>query len=557
MNVVDIEEKRLEKLPPREFAGRIMSLPPKRRQEAILQRSDARRIVSAMAPQDFYITVQEIGPDDALALLSLAGLEQLDHLFDLEWWEKAELRPANALEWIARLAEAGEDQIVGWLRHADFELLVALFKQWIQVAVAPEDVDVMEARDSLPPYTIDDTYYWDVRYPQYVDLVTNILGVLFELHQGFYRELMSTVLWATAGEVEEDAFRFHRARIMDKGIPDYYDSLEIYRPLRPGEIDVEKLASEPESSESAAPSFAVAAIASDDLLARALAEIDDPAVMDSIRWETAGLAGKVMVADRLPPALPDSMRYAVRKASAGVGLGLDLLASGSVPKAVNILQKVYLEHLFRFAYAQMERLRRSMRRLTDAGRITLQPGGSRNLEPEWMEAIQGLLEKIPRIPAPVPGKPPREEFFKTKKDLEQGIRFIKTVAALEPLFRALSPSPETIEGMLWDGGMVRNRDDLTLGVMIFTAAARSLFENVWSPEPLPLASWPEIYPLVTPERMGDAVHRWVGGVVTDPARRSLVDDYIESLLRAWTEETASFTDTLPDPAYLRFLAFTA
>ncbi|MGA7878381.1 MAG: DUF6178 family protein, partial [Desulfoferrobacter sp.] len=148
--VIDFEEKWLERLAPSELSHHLMRIPAKKRLEMILQREDAEQVVAALAEQDFYFSVKEIGPEDALALLGMARVEQLNHIFDLEWWHKDQLQATKAVDWLDRLARANEDKLLEWLYHADFELLVTLFKRWLRVVDAPEDVDLIESIDQLP-----------------------------------------------------------------------------------------------------------------------------------------------------------------------------------------------------------------------------------------------------------------------------------------------------------------------------------------------------------------------------------------------------------------------
>ena len=177
-DILEMNERRLKKLKPAQLAQEVMGLPAKKRLELIVERPDAEAAVAALDANDFFHTVQEIGADDSLPLLALGSLEQINHLFDIEWWRRDSLEPAKALVWIERLRRAGGPKLYEWLSNADFELLVSLFKQWITVETAPEDIDLLEAVDQLPPKTLDNFYFWESRYPQYDDLLEHLLTVI-------------------------------------------------------------------------------------------------------------------------------------------------------------------------------------------------------------------------------------------------------------------------------------------------------------------------------------------------------------------------------------------
>ena len=120
---------------PDDLARPLMALPAKQRLEAILEHPDSARVVAALPEQDFTLTVMELGPDDALPLLAVGRLSQLNLVLGLLWWRKDEILPGPALEWIERLAQASQQNLLRWLYHADFELLVSLFGRWLRVAV--------------------------------------------------------------------------------------------------------------------------------------------------------------------------------------------------------------------------------------------------------------------------------------------------------------------------------------------------------------------------------------------------------------------------------------
>ncbi len=191
-----IETRDLSELAPRELGQYLMRLPAKKRLAAVLAHTDAEALVAALPVQDFFFFVKEIGPEDAVPLLALGQTEQLIHLFDLEWFDKDDVQPAKALQWLERLASASEEKLLAWLYQADFELLVTLFKKWIFVALTPEDIDPLEATEQLPKHTLDDQYYWETRYLQFEDFIRRLLNLIFEVHSGFYRELLNHVIWA-------------------------------------------------------------------------------------------------------------------------------------------------------------------------------------------------------------------------------------------------------------------------------------------------------------------------------------------------------------------------
>ncbi len=558
--VTDLERKRLAKLPPQELSRHLMRLPARQRLEAILQRPDADQVVAALAEQDLYLCVKEIGPEDALILLGLARVGQLHHLFDLEWWQKDAVQPIKAVEWLDRLARASEVKLLEWLYTVDFELLLTLFKRWIRVAVTAEDMDPLEARDQLPRNTLDDMYFWETRYPQYEEFFTQLLGLIYEENAAFYRELMNHLLWVIDVEIEQEAYRFHSSRLQDQMIPEFHEALEIYRPLTAGQMAPAKQTLGYGAAGLPAPSFALALIPEADLLGRALREIRDPALFGTLQQELAALANKVVVADQLPPDSSDALHQAVDKVAAYVNLGLQLGGGADPATAIPLLGNVFLEHLFRLGHTRVMSLRNRLRQICQKGWLSQWPKQIHILDADWLNAAEWLLHKTPRLlrfssaakGAPVP------DLFRSRKDLQQGGHVIDVIVALEALFEALAVHPERLAMGLWQAGQIRELEDVTLGALLWTAAAQLHWQGRWQVQPLQVRGWANLFPSLQPSAMEETVRSWVEGVVASAGQRELLESYLNPLFREYAEEMAPFArEQPPDPHLVKSFLFAA
>jgi hypothetical protein len=561
-DVLSFEEKRLEKLPPRELGRYLMQLPVKQRFDLILQRADAEAVVAALAEQDFYYSLKEIGPDDGLPLLALARIDQINHILDLECWRKESILAAKGVEWLERLARASEEKLLAWLYQADFELLVSLFKNWLIVAVGPEDVDPVEATEYLPRHTLDDQYYWETRYPQYEDFLKMLLSLLFEVHYGFYKELMNSILYAVDSEAEEEAYRFHRARLEDLSIPDFYDALEIYRSVRPGEIVANKEQALRKPEDLSPPSFALALLPREDFLSRALRQVQDADLIDTLQFELAALANKVVVADQLPPDNPEGLQRAVDKVAAYVDLGLQMQTKGNLEASVRVLREMFLEHLFRIGQAEVAKLRGRMQQVVQRGWLSRWPAGLKCLEPDWMDATELLLGKTPKLLRPATSSgltagSPREDFFRSRQDLFRGKHIVDAIISLGPLFDALEVDHRRVSEGLWQQGQIRAIEDITLGILIWTAAARSQLSGKWEVLPLPVSGWPTLFPALKADVMENLIRSWVDRVLPEPGHRALAEAYLGPLFEAYSTEMIPFdAQNPPDSHMVRFFLFT-
>jgi hypothetical protein len=559
-NILDLNERRLEKLPPRMISRELMRLPAKRRLELILERADSAAVVAALDANDFFYTVQEIGPDDSLPMLALARVDQLNHLFDLEWWHKDSLEPSKALTWLERLLKAGNLKFVEWLYNADFELLVSLFKQWITVATAPDDIDLVEALESLPAKTLDDVYFWESKYPQYEDLIAHMLTVLFEINYGFFKELLNHTLFSPDSDVEEQAYHFHRARLADHAIPDFFEALEIYKAPKPDE-SAKMILRAPSDEETTLPFFALALVSEGDLLGRVLRRIQDRQLSETIQLELASISNKVVVADQLPLDNTEALRQAVQKTLAYVNLGLELRSGDNPETAGKIVEDVYLEHLFRYASSEISKITGHLRLVTQQGWLAQCPAGIKCLDEEWHDAAQNLLSKTPRLLRAMPGEDapgviPRPDLFRTPRDISQGNHIVDVITAAGYLYGALSADPRSIEPVLWKEGQIRLLEDITLGVLILTAAAQFLASGSWRVEPLAVSQWPRLFPRLLPSEIDKVVMDWAFASVPDRKYRVFAEAYLSPILRDYDFEMRPFCgQNPPEPEMVKSFMF--
>jgi hypothetical protein len=558
-DVVELIAKKLEKLEPGQLALELMRLPAKRRVELIVGRPDAQEVMAVLDANDFFYTVQEIGPDDSLSVLALATEEQLNHLFDIEWWRKDTLQPAKALAWVDRLRQAGGPKLLEWLSMADFELLVSLFKHWLTVDTAPEDIDLIEAAENLPKMTLDDLYFWESKYPQYDELMTYVLTRIFEVNYGFFKELLNSVINVSTTEVEETAYHFHRARLADHAVPDFYDAMEIYRAIGPDEFR-SKAAPANGEDDAPRPSFALALLPEGDLFGRVVKRIEDPDLAGTIQMEMAALANKVIVADQLPPDNAGALRSAVEKTLAYLNLGLELRAGANIEKAHAIVRDNFMEHLFRLAQAEVSKIRGRLRTTVKSGWLGQCPTGIKSLDGEWLDAVEELLGKTPKIftnssAEGVSAPLPTYDYFRTPQDLDRGNYMVDVIIAAGEIHRILGLDPKEIGPKLWAKGQVRAPEDVTLGITVLTAAANFLTDGKWEPKPLCCKSWPKLFSCLQPSDMDSAIMDWVYRVLS-PAKRSLIQAYLTTILRDYDFEMRPFSPyNPPDPAMVKFFMF--
>jgi hypothetical protein len=390
-----------------EQASVVLMTPWERRQEIILLSQDSMALVQGLPVEELFWTVKAIGPQDAVHILNLANAEQLQFMFDLDWWHKAELRPEKIATWILLLFEIGEEAMalwLQWLMKKDETLLPAILRPFIQIYKRPDDMDILEAKDKFPVFTLDNVYFVSFKKEALQPIWGRFLMKMLEVSPGLYRDVLETILGRSEAENVENSLRLRRSRIGDWGLPDYYDALDIYAPLPGNHIRKVEIANfeEEKGFDTLLPAFVPTLYIGDyPVLRIAIEELSGTRVMERVVQEWAGAANKVLMVDEVDLDDPDALRNSLFKVAAFLNLGLEAAAKTEHRSPKDILKSGALEDIIRFANTMIRRLAAKANSLVDSGRISKD---FLHLPEAWADALKGLLFERPLLWDPVLSK---------------------------------------------------------------------------------------------------------------------------------------------------------
>ena len=567
-------EEMMRALPFRDQLELVLQTPWEWRERIIVLSPQAERLVQSLPPQEFFWTLKAVSPEEAITLLSMASPTQLQFLFDLDCWVKDRLVMERVLAWLTLMFEASEDVVARWLRHVDFDLLVCIMKRLIQVYKRPDDVELIEARDWLPPYTLDDTYFVDFRLDKVEPLTRRLIEILMELDPARYRDLMESVIWELPAETEEMAYRWRRARLADWGVPDYFESLDVYAPLSPDQVRrIEPLYLPPPSAEEVPPPAFLPAIQTEgvEFLTEALSRITDYRQIDRLKRELAWIINKVLMVDIGTIDDVEEARQVLDKVAGYLNLGLEYLSGGRIEQAKEALERYFLEDIFRVAQKLITDLRRYAREITN--REELDPRIFRHLDEPYASYLRGVMAKeANRIALYLPEKAgTAEEFrpFRRLAEIEQVRRVLSEIAYWAPLIqRAFGSPPLWLAEIALKKTNLLEPGDIKWSTLILTALANWLTRQEFKFEAVPEKLWPEVIKALltkAPDGERSRIKEKVREELLENFRRlaaeqGLVEeDHLRSFLNFVlfrAEEEFAFADAeeaLPEPRYVQCL----
>lgn len=538
----------------------LMCLPAEERLKAISESPEPEPLVQHLPEQDFYLTLKEVNDKDSLVLIRHASPSQLNFLFDMEWWGKDAPIEERAREWLEFLRVNTPRQLMTWLKNTDIELLTSLLKKWLVVEKVPDPdtVDFIEATDKLPPYSIDNIYYWNARKADMLPLLKTILATLFELDQKFYFQVMEGIIWGIQAELEEDSYRWRKGRLEDLAIPDFYDALNIYREITPGEFREKHTVNKKDPGLQVTEKttiYPLVLLPRTNTLAKTIELIMDDDLLDFLKVEFAALANKVVVADRLNPGDADSLRKTVQKVTGYVQLGLDEAGGKEPHKAVKVIETYPLESIFRLGFTLVKKLKKRAGEIITHGWLSGWHHKTLILPYPYRSIIEALLLPDPQYLEILPDGSFKTGAFTGLDQLTWTSKKLSEIEWLGDVYHGVNPDYATIAQKLWPLGQPGEPTEITIDDIILTALANQILGKTASVTPVPRSALPEViekFQAVTEGESEDIVNLFAEKInfLSEESKRSNIE-YIKIVLDEFIETISEIKDPQKvDPRFI-------
>jgi len=360
-------EKIFNRLLPKEQLKLALARRGRERMELILLSHKDKALVRSLPAQELYLTLKEIGEEEALPLLALASHQQLTYIFDLEFWDKDVLSPARVIKWLELLRMASQDQLQSWLKRADPELLVLALQKLVQVFVAdPDNLGAEEWRNYEDIFTLDELYYFKPLDKKNRNIIEKTLIYLRDIDAEQFYTLMDSVRMELPLELEDTAYRVREGRLEDYGFYSFDDAFEIYRYLSPEKMkELQENPEKPFPPKTPVVRYPVMLGQDVPSLLRGCLSQMTSLELEDFYHQFAMLANKVMVADSMDLTELENVKRAVEKVYGYLEIGLSSWSKGNLEDAKGLLQKQWLQYIFQAGFSQVLRLRFRAQRICE------------------------------------------------------------------------------------------------------------------------------------------------------------------------------------------------
>ena len=341
-----------------EQARCVLSLPPALQIKLLVLCEDAVEVTQSIPAEEIYNLVKEVNKEDSLLVLSIVSAEQLQFMFDLEWWQGDKFQPDRAMEWLELLDQCDEPQILEWFLSEDFDQKVMLLQSSIKVFKQDEMTDSYEGVEGLEHYSPDGVYdiFFKVKETK---VLQKLFHLLAERDISILHSLFEAVIWYPLTITVEKSYQWRLSRTAAKGIPDFEEAIGVYSSLNPESLQQEmpSLDNFPGGRFRFSPQYPLAQASPALFLSQCVRNLDSGDRLDTIRWELVCLANKVLVADKCDASHQEIRKKTMRKVLGYVNIGLELGASGDPQKGPGLLHQLWMQSLFQVGFEQLKQIR--------------------------------------------------------------------------------------------------------------------------------------------------------------------------------------------------------
>ncbi len=401
----------------RQQREKALSLPSSSAMDFILDAPQPAALVHSIPEMDLLFLVLDIGPEDALPLLSLASNSQWEFILDMQTWKQDRIAFSSLTRWLNLRFLADPKRFLQWARQDAVEFIELYLSKNIQVRFREPDEDISDISDDF--MTLDGSLFYrmlpefemeafsdaapedsqaqpDTDEDRYI-FVTQFLNQLYADDPIYFTNFMLETAAVLPTEAEEEAYRLHSVRMAEKGFLPFEESVGVYQPIPPEKMS--RRYNTPHREDIIplpASVYASELQKSDNLMAVALKQLAQDDLYLELQTELASLTNQIIIADRIHIESRDDLMAAVQKTTGYLSIGLEILAaSQDRSHHAAIIRERMLSDIFRVGYGAALELKWQAQKWapqswTASQKLPLSFWGE-----AWVGVLGGLLIKKP------------------------------------------------------------------------------------------------------------------------------------------------------------------
>ncbi len=419
----------------------LLALPSKKALEVIIESPTPASLVQSLAEEDLFWLVKDIGPEDALPILSLASNDQWQYLLDLELWQKDRLQIDSVNQWLSLLLNADPERFLIWGLREHVELLeLNLFKN-IEVRIKEKNESSSDFDDTY--FTLDGVFYIRMKDNRYYETIRQFLEHLAGHDRNKFHAVLLELAGVLPAELEEDMYRLRNLRLAEKGFLPFDEAIGIYQYRSPQSLAetepcTQKLTHGLRQGQIVPVSVSLL-MKKPSLLYMSLQQIQEGHVLEQLQMELAGMCNQIVSADGFRIREKEDLEAVVRKTCGYLSIGLEKATGGDQHQATNILKTQPLQHIFQAGYSTALDLKWKATKWLRQSWFDTMGFDLSFWEDKWEKMLEGLLRKRPLFHTGYTATSKGEAFreFETLEEITHCHEALDEIIALDHLLHLL------------------------------------------------------------------------------------------------------------------------
>ncbi|HCY87722.1 MAG TPA: hypothetical protein DHV36_21485, partial [Desulfobacteraceae bacterium] len=328
---------------------------------------------------------------------------------------------------------------------SDFEDYITLDdKFYFRFPVKSAENDDGDGETILPDAPPEETR----PYEDTPELIENMLRSLAEMDLSVFHGLLLETTALLPSEAEEEQYRQRNIRLAEKGFEPPHEAVGIYQPVRSGTLrkrpDTRSNTPAYDPEIPLPPQFFTPFIDGEDLFTAALARVDEAEKAFVFQGELAALINKIISADRVKLRKKETVRDVMKKATAYLSLGLEVIAQKKATPdlAAGLIRTYYLEDIFRAGAGEGVRLKTEARTWYEKSFMAQKSLPLSFLGETYLGVIGGLLIERPMFFANYAEKE-LYRHFKSLRDISATRRMLDEIIHLDSFLGSLDVDTDT------------------------------------------------------------------------------------------------------------------
>lgn len=446
---------------------KLLSLPPEKALDAILDAPQAAALVQSFSEDDFYFLIHDIGIEDSHPLLRLASNKQWEYIVDLEVWEKDRIELASVTRWFDLLFKTDPNRFIKWFLDQKTEFMEFYLSKNIELKIRETDQDPSDFGDGF--FSFDDTFYLkfteepiqfesEERKPDKTGdshrdaFLTKFLTTLAAYDHVTFQKVLLESSGVIPSETEEEAYRLRNLRLAEKGFLPYEEAVGIYQPMKA--CDFEKQPTKFTTDEPGrklflpVPLYPAGMLEQETLFTDALKRIETDDLLDLIQIEFAGLCNLIVSADQIIIKDRDELKHVVKKACGYINIGLEKLTKDNDKPGSNhcetFIRKYPLSSIFKVGFGLALELKWQAERWLKKSWFESKGLLLGFWDEKWMGVVGGLLIKKPLFYDSDKTDVLYREFY-SLKDIKETENVLNEIIAFDELLSLVGIEPRLVE----------------------------------------------------------------------------------------------------------------